>query len=357
VLAAAACGPLDPLASESGGTSTPIVTTERGPRGGRLVFVSERGVRMAELTRTEIEPTIDTAPEWSPDGKWIVFASSRGRSELEQTSLWVVPAHSRARPRRLTGERAVDRDPAWTADGKAVVFASNAAGSFDLWRAPLRSGKDGWPELDGEGDRLTTDALDELSPTTSPDGRTIVYMRLDRATQRSELWSLPARGGSPRQLTRGPADLTPSISPDGARIAFAAPVGTGTRRDTDLYLIAMDGSGRRRVLDEPYSDETGPAWSPDARWLFATAVFRSRQGGSPILASLIAIDLRERKRVARALHDPVAVESRIGVAIAPRGVNAPELRANEIYFDALRRAVSTHVKRLFDEYQQEHRRK
>jgi Tol biopolymer transport system component len=341
----AACGPLEPRAPRGGATYA-VVTTERGPRGGRLVFVAEDGRRMAELTHTEVEPTVDTHPSWSPDGKWIVFASSRGREGLEASSLWVIPARSQSAPRRLTSEGSVDRDPVWSARGDAIVFASNVRGSFDLWKLPVRPGNDGWPAVAGQGVRLTGSDTDELSPAVSPDGRWVVYAQLDRATQRSQLWRVSTGGGKPRRLTSGPADLTPAVSPDGRQLAFAAPV--KGQSDTELFVAEADGTGRRRVIAEPYADQTGPVWSRDGRYLFATSVYRSQATGSPVLSSIVVIDLEDRRPVMRALHDPAVVESRLGVALAPRRLDAGALRANAVYIDALRRAVTERVRSLRD---------
>ena len=331
-----ACGPID-SDKPTRHSSYPIVTTERGPQGGRLVFLAEDGRRMALLTDGEGGPVIDTNPAWSTDGKWVAFASSRDRTALEQTSLWIVEGRSNSKPRRLTSEESVDRDPVWTVNGKALVFSSNVAGSFDLWLLPLTTGEDGWPAPAGTGKQLTRSRFDELSPTLSPDGSRVVYMRYDRDTQRSDLWSVSIRGGQPRKITRGPADLTPSFSPDGKAIAFAAPI--KGRDDTELFVIEPDGSNRRAVVDEPLSDQTGPRWSRDGRYLFATSVYRAESTGRPILSSLVVVDLTESPRVMRALHDPVAVESRIGGAIAPVDLDPEILRRNELYSDALKRTM------------------
>src|SRR5664279_1093626 len=55
-----------------------IVVAERGDHGIHLVGIDEHGDRQFELVRAAEEPARDTNPAISPDGKWIVFASSRG---------------------------------------------------------------------------------------------------------------------------------------------------------------------------------------------------------------------------------------------------------------------------------------
>lgn len=62
-----------------------------------------------------------------------------------------------------------------------------------------------------------------------------------------------SRGGEPRELARG---TRPEWSPDGVRIAFAAPRG-------GIEVMRADGSGRRRLTEVGAQ----PAWSPDGRSL------------------------------------------------------------------------------------------
>jgi Tol biopolymer transport system component len=336
--AGAACAPPGADAPSQAANDARIVTTERGPRGGRLVLVDEDGARLADLTPIVPQPTIDSNPAWSADGRWIVFASNRRRAALDQTSLWVVGSSRRSPLRRLTSQSSVDRDPRWTQDGRHVVYASSTGVTFDVWVLDLAPDASGRPRGSGPPRRLTdSDQLDELAPSVSPDGRTVVYMGLDRDTQRSRLYLVPLAGGASRPLTDGPADMTPSFSPDGRAIAFAAPV--KGREDIDLWAIDADGGNRRLLVGEPLADETGPVWSADGRFLFATSVLRSVSSGLPILSSLAFVDLRERPAILRALHDPAQVVPRLGAALAPGALDAGRLRRHPPYKAAVRRAI------------------
>ena len=59
------------------------------------------------------------------------------------------------------------------------------------------------------------------------------------------------------------------MSPDGRWVAYT--VGTidaeKDKRDTDLYMVAWDGSQRIRLTATPESSESQPRWSPDGRYL------------------------------------------------------------------------------------------
>lgn len=339
------CGPLDPQPQDTTHTASaepvavpPIVLTERGGRGGRLVFVNEAGERVADLTEIGPVPVRDNSPAWSPDGRWVVFASSRGRQGLLRTSLWIVAAEPGAQPRRLTSDDADDRDPVWTPDGTAVVFASDREGRFDLWRLDLTLGRYGSPMAAGEPVRITRSDHHALHPSVSPDGTRIVYTEVDFESGRSALWMW--RDGEAHQLTEGPADATPAWSPDGTTIAFAALVlRKSGAQDTDIFLVDADGGNRRLLVDEPLATQTDPEWSLDGRFLFSTSLYRSIETGKPVLSSVTFVDRRAPEPVVQALHDPVLVASRAGLTLARRPLDAALLGRNPGYAEALRRAM------------------
>ena len=349
------CGPLDSppqdtttrTASAEPVEVPPLVLTERGGRGGRLVFVNEAGERTMDLTEIGPVPVRDNSPAWSPDGRWVVFASSRGRQGLLRTSLWIVAAEPGAQPRRLTSSdpdgEAHDRDPTWTPDGAAVVFASDREGRFDLWRLELTLGRYGSPMAVGEPTRITRSDHHALHPSLSPDGTRILYTEVDFESGRSALWMWS--DGEARPLTEGPADATPAWSPDGKTIAFAALVlRKSGAQDTDIFLVDVDGGNRRLLADEPLATQTDPVWSPDGRFLFSTSLYRSIETGKPVLSSVTFVDRRAPEPVVRALHDPVLVASRAGLALAAhRSLDAAALGRNPGYPEALHQALKQEI--------------
>lgn len=333
--AACASAPVRRPSDEAAAAPARIVTAEgKGQRGGRLVWVDENGARLGDLTPGEAERTVDMNPSWSQSGEWVVFSSNRGR-KFEESSLWLVAARVGAEPIRLTQGNAVDRDPRFLPGDRGIVYTAHIGdGSFDLWLLPL-SWPDGRsaPPKPGRPRRLTrTPKLHEMAPSPRPDGSGIVYMAIDPASKKSRLYSLALPGGRPVPLTSGPFDNTPSVSPDGRTIAFSAAV--KGRDDLDLHVVDANGKHRRVLVDEPTADESGPTWSANGCYVFATSVVRSAQNGRPLLSSLVFVDLCERRHRLRALHDPTVLENpaayvpRLGAAVSPAVLDTGRLHHN-----------------------------
>ncbi len=334
---ALSCGPKSPVQQGSSGfgghsNAVILVAIERAPQGGgRLVSVSEDGSRIGVITQKERAPqvVVDRSPIFSPDGKILLFASSRGRKILSDSSLWSISVEG-GTPVRLTYGDHSERDPRLSKDGHWLYFCSDRTGHFELYRGQLDKGMKTLSSVEA----LTQGDAEVLSPSLSPDGKSIAYMAVD-PQGRSRIWKVALSGEKvPQPLTDGPLDMTPSYR-DNGDIAFSAKV--SDRPDADLFLLS--GGKIEAVLDAPDTDETGPRWSIDGRYLFAIGMYRSVHDGNPILGSIVYIDMEETPRVYRALHDPSAVESRVGLALYPDFLSPDAMRKNPIYRDALLRVI------------------
>jgi Tol biopolymer transport system component len=80
-------------------------------------------------------------PDWSPDGRRIVFGSLRG--DAEDSEIYVMNANG-AHQRRLTHDAGYDYGPDWSPDGKKIAFVEDD-GNGEIWvmsangRHPARS--------------------------------------------------------------------------------------------------------------------------------------------------------------------------------------------------------------------------
>jgi len=306
-----------------------IVVAERAPSGGsRLVIVAENGDRITDLAIESDNATLDINPAFSPDGNWVVFASSRGGKIDESFSLWIVPARQKATPVRLT-EGPSDVTPTWTPDGKAIVYASNRAGTLDLWRLEVRV-EGGRVVAAGAPTQLTSLPGRELSPAIAADGRIAFTSETVHKGVKQYRIAVRSPDGKIKDVTRGPGDTGPGWTHDGKSIVFTAPhlrpvEGGSPLVDGDLYAVPSKGGDVTLMVDLPGTDETGPVFSADGRWLFATSMLRSLKDQRPLMSSVVHVDRWEKVPVARMLVDHVGPVARLAVAVAPGVLDASAL--------------------------------
>lgn len=106
----------------------------------------------------------------------------------------------------------------------------------------------------------------------SPDGKQLVISHHDESSgQKSHIYCLPIKGGTPHRVT----ELAPSYwhgwSPDGARLAYVA----GRGGDYKIYTIGLDGGPEQQLTFGPGLDD-GPDYSPDGRHIYYNSYRQGR---------------------------------------------------------------------------------
>jgi len=108
-------------------------------------------------------------PTLAPDGKTVVFvvretdmAANRGRQDLWSLDL----ATKGAQPRRLTSNPENDNTPEFSRDGRYLYFLSSRSGSTQVWRLAITGGS--------EAEQVTSLPLDVGSFKLAPDGGRLV---------------------------------------------------------------------------------------------------------------------------------------------------------------------------------------
>ena len=160
-----------------------VVTTLSEPRDEYLSNIWLVDVDDGEARAFTHGPRRDTAPRWSPDGRWLAFVSERDRKEKGQ--LYVMPADG-GEAVRLTELKPGVATPAWSPDGRWLAFASRVGG----WEEP----KD-----EEERERSKPPRIIDILKYKS-NGVGFVY---DRPQQ---IFVVACDGGAPRQLTVGSFD-------------------------------------------------------------------------------------------------------------------------------------------------------
>lgn len=237
---------------------------------------------------TPAEPLVsgyheDFTPRWSPDGRWLAFHSHRPQ---EPVVYYAGPGVAddvflrragdpEAEEIRLTDFGWEVGDPDWSPDGRRLVFDSWERGGVPNVSRPWIATID--PE---------TGSLLGVEPLPLPDGvegsvsavfspvadELVLIERLDPTRQ--ALWITTPDGDAATRivefdsLTYGGADWMP----DGSEIVYAALVGDRMQ----LFLIPRDGGEPRQLTDDP-ANLLHPAVSPDGRWIAATRMVRRKE--------------------------------------------------------------------------------
>ena len=287
-------------------------------------------------------------PALSPDGAAVIFTlretdleANRGRQDLWMLDL----ATKDARARRLTTHPESDHSPQWSSDGRYVYFLSSRSGSTQVWR--LGGSR-------GEAEQVTDFALDVGSFRLAPNGTRLavaidVYPDCDDlACTRERLkqedaapdtgmtferifvrhWSAWSDGRNSQlfvaELDEQGRALEPvavsgaldadipskpfgdsseyAFSPDSTRLAFNARIkGKSEPWSTnfDIYEVGVDGSALRNLTRDNLAWDAQPIYSSDGRWLAWRAM--KRPGFEADRFHIVVANLKTGER--RALTD------------------------------------------------------
>ena len=248
-----------PAAATFPGTNGKIVFERPTKDGGSMFSVAPDG---SDLTRLTNRKGIEGDSSWSPDGSKIAVACAKN-PERGPYEICAMNADGSGFT-KLTRHRAFSIAPAWSPDGTKIVYATNKGGQ----RLRLYV-----MNADGSGtQRLTRNrkGTQYTDPQWAPDGATIAFAILKgaggespRAFDSSIALIDAVDGGNLRRLTprRGPDELNPNWSPDGASIAFEVSRLFDVRQ-SDIGLMNADGSDKRRLTRTRFY-ETNPVFSPD----------------------------------------------------------------------------------------------
>jgi dipeptidyl aminopeptidase/acylaminoacyl peptidase len=248
-------------------------------------------------------------PQFSPDGKRIAFTVSeydlkKGKS---YSDIWVMNADGSGQ-RQMTHHEKGDWHPRWSPDGKSLMFVSSRENGVQVWRLPM----DG-----GEATQLTDFSAGVSDPIWCSAGRRVVFFTevfpecgadsecnkklsddLDEGTIQAHIaddllfrhWNFwkdgkrfhvliydieseeytdltPGEMDAPAYITGGHTGF--DVSPDGEELCVA---GTADEREwettnKDLWIVSTSGGELENITDDNEAADTNPQYSPNGRYI------------------------------------------------------------------------------------------
>ncbi|MCX5779067.1 MAG: Tol-Pal system beta propeller repeat protein TolB [Elusimicrobia bacterium] len=250
-------------------------TGERGIAHTKIVFTNDQ-TQYKELYVTDYDghnvrkltgdSTINILPKWSPDGTEILYTTYLyGNPDLFMYSV------TGARRKPVSQSQGLNCAGIFSPDGAHIALTMSRGGNPHLYII----NRDG-----SVVKKLTSGISNNTSPCFAPNGREMVFIS-DRSGN-PQLYIMSLDGGNVRRLTADGFCDSPAWSPRGDRIAFTMRRGNGSTFDIYVYDL---GTGQITRLTQDERHNENPTWSPDGRFI----VFSTTRSGRKELY-LIAAD-------------------------------------------------------------------
>jgi len=230
----------------------------RGTTGvdGQLVWFDRKGRELGRVPQPSSGEYVN--PRLSPDGRWI--GVNRKDPATGDVDIWLIEVETNVAS-RFTSTPSPESDPIWSPDGKRIAYAASRGKRAEVWTKDVANGEEELLWQPGE----IHDAL--LLTDWSSDGRTLLCFT------GGDTWMIPfASEGKPRVILKDEFEpgsgvrmvhvYTARFSPDGEWIAY-------TSSETGIFEVfvmrAKDGSDKLRISN---AGGVHPVWRADGRELF-----------------------------------------------------------------------------------------
>jgi TolB protein len=241
----------------------------------KLVLKQDGAVEAPQRLAIPAEYRCNNDKAISPDGRKLGFSATLAPHEGSQVFL----ADAHGSDIKLLAEESPSYFHGWSPDSTTLAFVAQRGGSgqYDVYRVPAAGG----PEQ-----RLNSSPSQEDGPDNSPDGKWI-YVNSTRSGKEA-IWRFPAEGAGPKDtraemvVSDGLEDWFPHISPDGSKMVYIGyPAGTPTHNPRDVRIelkLVTISNGKVGTTQKTLVQGTGgqgslnvTSWAPDSmRFAYVT---------------------------------------------------------------------------------------
>ena len=223
------------------------------PDGGSLLFASNRNgpfdlyqLLFSEKQLFRVTKNIGNvvSPDYSPDGRRIVFVNRAGSGSA---SIWMVNSDGLNPKLMFTGSGDIVA-VSWSPDGNRIAYAMSlgVVNEFEIYIM----------NIEGKDHQRISQGLKGIGGSVdwSPDGKFVLIYA--GAVGDKDIFKIDAANGNYVKLTDGGNNAGASFSPDGLYVVF-----NSLRNDdqADLYIMRVDGSNQVQLTNDPEPD-WGPQW-------------------------------------------------------------------------------------------------
>ena len=284
---------------------------------GAIFTIRRDGTGVRQLTHPRRRVIVTDEPDWSPNGRWIVYQVENQNG----SRLFKIRANGSSRkylstdcPRLNEAGRCGDGYASWSPGGKRLALQRESCGTgsnnliavyvmradgTQARRVTQRSATcatshrygDGAPTVAPSGKRLTFERFDNKrgknaiftvrldgtglrrvtpwridanQPDWSPNGRWLAFRTQEQSETRGNIALVHPDGTGLHRITHSRGKhkwLSCSFSPNGKKIQAGRFPGRGKAGNADIYVMNLDGTGRRNLTSSS-SWESASDWGP-----------------------------------------------------------------------------------------------
>jgi serine/threonine-protein kinase len=233
-------------ASKAAVSASGSLVYQTGGGAQQIVLADARGAMRVLVPQTRNY----TYARFSPDGRRIALSVGSGTSTDIQ--IYEIATGTLT---RLTTEGASNDRPEWSPDGRRVLFRTDRIASANsLWWQPI--------DASGPAEPLVVGATDVWEGVISPDGNTLLYRT--GTVGAADIWTRQLKGDtSARPFVQTPfTEWAARFSPDGKWVAYASDESGGFQ----IYVKPFPGPGPRVLVS--VNGGENPVWARDGHRLF-----------------------------------------------------------------------------------------